>query len=300
MIESKWWTPLGVAMLLGLAGTAHADDYPHAVYDSDQDGIPDHIELESGTSPLHADTDGDGVPDGIEDINQDGVLDPGETDPRRPGLFPGSAPHIPEPMHFDLVRGLGAHKGELEVNVLMSLSRPSDRYQFDWAPEVEWAIVDGFAVELELPMQDREVVAFKGALQWTAPSLAPSLAHGVQLIGEYLIDDALTEVSGLYLFGGRIGKMSLFSMLGARAGVGHEDVHVVGLINPSVFYDLGEAVTLGLESNVVWDKPGQHSATLLGQVHWQVSRVFRVQAGGGAELTAGGALPMAVMRLILE
>ncbi|TVQ94833.1 MAG: hypothetical protein EA397_00685 [Deltaproteobacteria bacterium] len=102
--------------------------------DSDGDGIPDHIELETGTSPLDADTDGDGIDDGVEDANPDGVVDPGESDPRRPGLSPGARPHIPEPLFFDLVRGLGASKGELEVNVLMGLSRPREgRTMLEWA-----------------------------------------------------------------------------------------------------------------------------------------------------------------------
>ena len=61
---------------------------PHA--DRDRDGIPDHVEdpNENGvvdpgeTDPLHHDTDGDGVPDGVEDANQDGRRNVGETSAR--------------------------------------------------------------------------------------------------------------------------------------------------------------------------------------------------------------------------
>jgi hypothetical protein len=49
--------------------------------DSDGDGIYDKREEIIGTDPLNPDTDGDNVPDGWEDINQNGVLDDGETDP---------------------------------------------------------------------------------------------------------------------------------------------------------------------------------------------------------------------------
>ncbi len=56
--------------------------------DSDGDGIPDEIELATGTDPNNPDTDGDGIPDGIEDANKNGIVDRDangnllETDPR--------------------------------------------------------------------------------------------------------------------------------------------------------------------------------------------------------------------------
>ncbi len=70
--------------------------------DSDNDGLLDGTELglgcapgamgcvpdgdlgATGTSPLLPDTDGDGVLDGAEDANQNGVVDPGESDPNDP------------------------------------------------------------------------------------------------------------------------------------------------------------------------------------------------------------------------
>src|SRR5688572_24541264 len=60
---------------------------------------------------------------------------------------------IPEPLAFDLVRGLGAARGELEVNTLgvVSLRRPG----IHWAPEVEYAFLDGHAFELELPFANQ-------------------------------------------------------------------------------------------------------------------------------------------------
>ena len=299
---------LAVSSFVCLAGPARAfDDFevepPRAVnepLDSDGDGIPDEIEILTGTDPIDADSDGDGVPDGVEDANRDGRVDPGETDPRRAGLFPGSNPHIPEPMYFDLVRGLGARKGELEVNALFALSRPrGGRPTLQWAPEVEWAVVDNFAVELELPMVDRHVEAYKAALQWTAPQLGPSVAHGFQVLGEYLIDDRVTELSALYLAGFRTGRVSWFAMAGPRIEVG-QGLIVAGQINPSVFYDADEAVTFGLEGNVSFAKAQSVDMRALAQVHWQVSHKVRIQAGGGVTTAPGGAIPVGVARIILE
>ena len=65
--------------------------------------------------------------------------------------------HIPEPLIFDLVRGLGAERGEFEANVLgeFPLGDKSGR-GIEWAPEVEYAIVDGFALEFEVPFHGSE------------------------------------------------------------------------------------------------------------------------------------------------
>ncbi|MER2564234.1 MAG: OmpA family protein [Myxococcaceae bacterium] len=52
------------------------------VADTDADGLRDDVEVNGKTNPLLADTDGDGKSDGDEDANHDGVVDPGETDPR--------------------------------------------------------------------------------------------------------------------------------------------------------------------------------------------------------------------------
>jgi uncharacterized protein (TIGR03382 family) len=50
--------------------------------DSDGDGLSDVLERETGTDPFDDDTDDDGLMDGVEDANHNGVVDPGETNPR--------------------------------------------------------------------------------------------------------------------------------------------------------------------------------------------------------------------------
>lgn len=49
--------------------------------DSDGDGLQDDLENARCTAANDADTDNDGLPDGIEDLNRNGILDTGETDP---------------------------------------------------------------------------------------------------------------------------------------------------------------------------------------------------------------------------
>ncbi|MFP2899155.1 adventurous gliding motility protein AgmC [Corallococcus sp. 4LFB] len=51
--------------------------------DSDDDGIPDGIEVKvGGTDPLDSDSDDDGILDGNEDKDHDGIVDADETDPK--------------------------------------------------------------------------------------------------------------------------------------------------------------------------------------------------------------------------
>jgi len=71
--------------------------------DSDGDGLTDVLENAGCTNINDADTDDDGTPDGTEDVNQDGVVDPGETDPCKidtdgDGIQDGTELGITEPV----------------------------------------------------------------------------------------------------------------------------------------------------------------------------------------------------------
>ena len=50
--------------------------------DDDSDGIDSAVEIAIGTDPLDADTDNDLITDGLEDLNQDGIVNVGESNPR--------------------------------------------------------------------------------------------------------------------------------------------------------------------------------------------------------------------------
>jgi hypothetical protein len=49
--------------------------------EADGDGLLDSIEVGTCTDEYNFDTDFDGIPDGVEDADQDGLMDPGETNP---------------------------------------------------------------------------------------------------------------------------------------------------------------------------------------------------------------------------
>jgi hypothetical protein len=287
---------LTLLTLLAPAALARSE----APLDSDADGLSDRLERRTGTDPYDADSDADGVPDGVEDRNRDGVVDPSESDPRRAGLFPGRPPHIPEPLMFDLVRGLGSRRGELEVNTLALVY--ADDGQVKWAPEVEWAFADGYAFEIELPMDDRHLEAVKAALQGTLPNLSSTLVHGWQVFAEVGLDDGETDVVLLYLFGQRLGRrLSYLLMTGERLTVGDSGVDADAfLLNASLFWDAREWQTQGLETNLELGDSGAWRLRLLPQIHLQISERLRVQLGAGAELDDGRAAPLLGVRLVLE
>lgn len=268
--------------------------------DSDRDGLSDEIERRTDTDPYDSDTDADGVRDGDEDRNRDGRVARHETDPRRPGLFPGVSPHIPEPLVFDLVRGLEARRGELEVNTLAVVGLRDGHVH--WAPEVEWAFARGHAVELELPMLDRELEAIKVALQGTFPSRLPRVVHGWQTFGEVSVSDGMPRGVLLYLLGQRISRRwSYLAMLGGSAPLmelGERRGSV--LLNASLFVDPAEWATLGLETNVDADLRGQWSLSMFPQAHFQVAKRLRIQLAPGVAFTPQEIRPLAALRVILE
>jgi hypothetical protein len=269
--------------------------------DSDRDGLSDALERTINTDPLDPDTDNDGVPDGLEDRNQDGVVDPGESNPRVPGLFPGRAPHIPEPLVFDLVRGLDARRGELEVNTLGRINLRTGR--FYWAPELEWAFAKGHAVELELPMLNRELQSIKVALQGAFPTPGrPRMVHGWQAFTDVSLADGRPDGVLLYLFGHRLSRRaSILTMLGGAAPLSRLGRRGGAVLhNAAVFFDAAEWSTLGLETNLEIDLRGDWRLAIYPQAHFQASKRLRLQLAPGVGLTTNTVTPLAAFRLILE
>ena len=127
---------------------------------------------------------------------------------------------IPEPLMFDLVRGLGARQGELEINALADfpLNDASSR-GVEWAPEIEYALFNNFAIEFELPFYNFELEAYKMAIQWTIGSSEDNkFIHGIQVLGETYIHDDILEVNFLYVPGYRFNEV--WSVIGAHTRAG--------------------------------------------------------------------------------
>lgn len=220
------------------------------------------------------------------------------------GALPASAqdaPDIAEPMVFDLVRPLGAKRGELEVNALAQQDLSGADRTIEWAPEIELAVTDGLAVELELPLEGRHVTAYKLGLQGTFGLLNQGRGiHGVQYLGVWNRAERRWESSLLYILGNRFNRrVSTLSMI----GIG--DVSSAGrseralLVNHTSFYDATDATTLGVEVNARLGR--ERSMLVMPQLHQSLTPRLDVQAGIGASWRSEEAWrPRAGLRLVRQ
>lgn len=189
-------------------------------------------------------------------------------------------PAIPEPMIFDMIRPLGAVRGELEANVLAVKSL--DGSALAWAPEVELAVADGLAVELELPMTGTRVDSGKLGIQGTfGTGLNGNFVHGVQYLGT--IDRSGRWGSSLlYLAGLRYDRhWSSMTMLGAKAKNTLRPGRAVLLANHSLFRDVGPRTTAGVEINHEGGRDGLWR--VVPQLHQRIGHRAVVQLGAGVE-----------------
>jgi hypothetical protein len=213
-------------------------------------------------------------------------------DPSPPGgngaLASRKRPHVPEPMFFDLVRPLGARKGELEVNVLGHSEL--DAGHFAWAPEIEYAFRDGLAVEFELPFEGSHLEEYKFALQGTLGHFAGERAiHGWQTIGRLGRGTAADSVDVLYVLGMN-GDWPMLHMAGVRRDV-RGGTRTVGIVNSSVFHGLGAHSTLGIEVNLEIEEGFSTRARVLPQVHHDLHRHLTLQLGAGPSWLEGNRRP---------
>lgn len=217
----------------------------------------------------------------------------GRGNPEQGGL---GIPVIPEPMLFDMIRPLGARQGELEANVLAISA--VDGGALVWAPEVEMALADGLAVELELPSEGPRINSIKMGVQGTfGTGLDGRFVHGVQYLGQ-TGSGGRWESSLLYLAGLRHGRhWSSMTMLGLKSRTTFS--RPVTLINHSLFRDVGRRTTAGLEFNRKGGSDGNW--LLLPQLHQRVGSHMVMQAGAGFDKPRGTrATPLASLRLVRE
>ena len=210
---------------------------------------------------------------------------------------------IPEPMVFDLVRGLGAKQGEVEVNVLgIFPTKNSDLRGIQWAPEIEAAIFDGIALEFELPFERSHLEAYKFAGQVTfGTAFQNHFIHGSQIIVEKINGKIIWETSLLYIPGVRLNEVfSMLAMIGFRNASGSDiDNDTELIVNYSAFADLGSVSSLGVELNYASGLNGEDGAfRLMPQAHIEIIDHLMLQVGVGALFIGDNTFPEVASRLI--
>ncbi|MEP9400880.1 hypothetical protein [Sphingomonas sp. VNH70] len=211
-------------------------------------------------------------------------------------------PHIPEPMVFDMVRPMGARRGELEVNALALSPLSGQERALEWAPEIEYAVADNFALEFELPFEGTRLAEWKLGAQATIGTFDGGRAvHGVQYLGIYERESGRTSQALLYMLGRRHGeRWSTMSMVGigdVRLGQSESDAGL--LVNHSTFYDLRGDRIAGLEVNYKSGHDG--GIAMIPQFHAPLASRVNVQVGAGVDRQRGErARPVGGLRLIKE
>ena len=215
---------------------------------------------------------------------------------------------IPEPLMFDLVRGLGAKKGELEINALgdFPFTDVADA-GVDWAPEIEYAVFNNFAVELEFPMNNFELEAYKVAVQWTIGSSKNNkFIHGVQVLAEKYTHFDLLELNVLYVPAYRFNKVwSAIGLFGVmlESGTDASLKNYTIILNASVFADISNQMVVGVElnnTNSTFQKLDDNEMELriLPQVHYEFHSGLALQFGIGPRFDYWGTDASAVLRVI--
>lgn len=211
-------------------------------------------------------------------------------------------PDVPEPMVFDLVRPLTARRGELEANVLALSPLSGQERALEWAPEVEYAVADGTAIEVELPFEGGRLAELKLGLQRSFGTLDGGRSvHGVQYLGVYERQTDRTSHALLYLHGRRwSSRWTTMSMVGVGdVRVGQSERTAGLLVNHSTFYDLNGASIAGLEVN--YNSAPDGGVLLMPQFHRRIATRLSAQAGAGVDKKRGAtARPVAGLRVIRE
>jgi len=273
------------------------------------------------------DADGDGISDRDEDRNANGVVDPGESDPRSADTDhdnvpddverlmgtapadPRDLPPIPEPLLFDLVRNLGSRRGELEVNVLAATSfRPTRTVQ--WAPEIEYVPTSGGGLELELPLVDAEVEAVKAGAQATVASFA-SRRFELGVIGLYErsihepgFEGKIAAITAIRLS----SRVQALTIVGPTVARRRSSTAAGGTLNPSAFYQATRYMTVGVELGYSVEAPlarspdarAASSFLALPQVHLNPLPNVKIQLGSGLRVVDRVLLPLTAIRLCWE
>ncbi|MGF7149359.1 hypothetical protein FHS96_003001 [Sphingomonas zeicaulis] len=216
-------------------------------------------------------------------------------------LAASSYPDIPEPMVFDMMRPLGAKRGELEVNTLAQAPL-SGGDPIAWAPEIEYAFADGMAIEFELPFENRRLTELKLGLQAAFGAFnGGRSAHGVQYLGIYDRHSGDYSSTLVYMLGHRFSdRVSSMSMVGlGDIAPGKGRGHNALIANQSLFLNTDPATVLGVEFNFEGGHEG--GVLVMPQIHRKLGAAFNVQAGFGVERNRGDvARPRVGIRIIRE
>ena len=172
----------------------------------------------------------------------------------------------------------------------------------EWAPEIEYAVADGVALEFEVPFENSTLEAWKFAGQLIFGTSADKrFIHGSQVIAEPDVQFEEWQLTFLYLAGVKYNRTwSSMTMLGARPQIeeGRGTDFVDGIFNHTVFANLNDHTTFGFETNFTFRNPTRTSALLMPQFDVECTDNVEIQFGVGVGFSDEGTEPLAGLRAI--
>lgn len=151
-----------------------------------------------------------------------------------------------EPLFIDLIRDLGARKGEKEWNVGMGLKPRKDYDEYETLIEYEWAPIDRLGLEIEFPFSfyypengstmapRNKLNSFKVAAQW---SFLVSQKYSTSMALGYLHEFALTPFTN---YGkSRFFTGNIFNPFFVAAKRWGSNYHTLLYTGPSIFQEYG-------------------------------------------------------------
>lgn len=216
-------------------------------------------------------------------------------------------PHIPEPLAYDLVRPLGASRGELEINSLFQYDLEHDDI-LEASPELEYTFWDGYAIELQvntsIPVESGKftpvITDYQPSLQGTfSYPKSHHFVHGWQYTGDYYVDGTRSSNTAIYIFGYKFNEYwSTFNMMGVRHTEFDSKGYFEGIFNGALFYSPSPNLVIGIEVN--WEyKPNIPDRTLImPQVHLRLAEHVNLQLGVGMKRATNHNFAHSAMRFI--
>lgn len=207
---------------------------------------------------------------------------------------------VPEPLFVDLVRSLSAEYGEWEVNSLF-YSMHGNFQQLRWAPEIEFVLKSGTAVEFELPMEGGDLAYYKTAFQQRVfENQSGTHMQGLQLIYESDPKFLHSDVTLYYILAHRFSHtLSTIGLMGVRSILeSYQGLEVA--LNQSFFYNYNRHIDLGLEFNYSSGTVFDRFFQVIPQLHLAFPEGGKIQFGFGMRRELDQYYPISTFRLIWE
>ena len=233
-----------------------------------------------------------------------------------------------EPLYIDLMRDLGAHKGEAEINVGFGVASHKGYNEYNGFIEYEWAPVDRLGLEVEIPFSfnnktskndgsfnvpNNKLEGLKLASQYTfLVNEKRKLSMAVAYVHEFEINNFKRighqgkfftgmKMNPVFIAAKNYGHFNTTLYTGPvfQHNFSEQKIETGASINTSVMYVIPNSKNfIGIENNLDVDKKGFHY-TLRPQIKLAIQHNFMIGLVTGIPITKHNGTNLDVMTRII-